>query len=396
MKSLRDLSFAAPLRGILTELGLRPNTGWRPDIPWSSTTSKPGATGPFGDGIVPLSEVELETSADGRLRRAGRQCAVHPAAVYMDSAPVADGPSSRPYASRYHVADCSLIVQRIANGRRADLVVTGRTDGYFEVEIRDRRGSKLATAPIELHVCKKCLEALHHEGYAEASAAEKERIWVDFSLPELVADAHEEIEDVAGLLRTRPVLGMALFRNEILEYLGQLAQDYDIYLPSYDSTSSHLRILVREQALDESTAARINQAVRAALNAASHGDTVSYADLPEIVALRNDLQGVLDTQMDSTRIRLVELRGDIERLLRDLSRAADIDLTGTHGIRSRLRALAEAGSSISGHEIGVLRRAARVVDAAAGQRPFCRIEAERVMATLPDVIDRLSERLSAV
>jgi len=313
----------------------------------------------------------------------------------MDSPPASSTLAERPHAARYHVANCEIIVRRTATDQRSDLVVTGRLDGYFEVEIQVRAGLKLAIVRSELHVCKKCLTALNYDGYADAHAGEQERIWADFSVSEFARGVGEPAEDVAELFETRPVLGMALFRHEILSYLHQLAEDYDVYLRSYESTSSNLWTLAGEGALDQDTAARIRGAIHA-LNAASHGDNVAYSDVSKIVELRNGLLDVLDAPTDPTRIRLVELRGKLEQSLRDLARAARVSLAGTHGIRSRLDVFRAAGRPLSGHELSFLRTVAHVVDAAAGSRPIRALEATRAVNMLPPFLARLSKRISTL
>lgn len=83
---------------------------------------------------------------------------------------------------KFHIAGCSTLRNILARGLYEKYVVAENTSGVFKVNyIYD---GDFAATETELHVCKHCLRTLNWQGFKKASAAQKNKIYKNFSIAE--------------------------------------------------------------------------------------------------------------------------------------------------------------------------------------------------------------------
>lgn len=85
-------------------------------------------------------------------------------------------------APRFHIFYCKTLEDMRYKGRFERYVVTTRKDGSFSVTSTDPYTRQVEELEAELLPCKNCLNALNWDGFSDANAGKRDRIWKGFSL----------------------------------------------------------------------------------------------------------------------------------------------------------------------------------------------------------------------
>lgn len=83
---------------------------------------------------------------------------------------------------KFHIIGCSTLKSMMTQKRYEKYVVTNDTSGIFKVHYI--RNNNIVEAETRLHVCKNCLNMLNWKGYKRASAANRLKIYENFSIEE--------------------------------------------------------------------------------------------------------------------------------------------------------------------------------------------------------------------
>lgn len=118
---------------------------------------------------------EILTSPDGTFEYKGHKVLVYIRDQYFN-------PKYPNSEYKFHIATCRTMEDAFASGRSERYVVSTRTDGRFQVNVREIYTQRLLgeNQIKELHVCKNCLHRLRYNGYQSHSAGR--RIYDQFTL----------------------------------------------------------------------------------------------------------------------------------------------------------------------------------------------------------------------
>ncbi|MDE0020362.1 MAG: HNH endonuclease signature motif containing protein [Candidatus Poribacteria bacterium] len=139
----------------------------RPSIKWDNWKPMPK---PRGDKVVPLPDIVFKP--DGTLRHEGEHVLIYIRDI--------DTFGSNP---KFHIAHCSTLRKMIKNDRGNRYVVSNRTDGIFQVNVRNGWGGGVKTDHRKLQVCKNCLAKLRYKGYNQ-HGQDWNKIYRNFRLDE--------------------------------------------------------------------------------------------------------------------------------------------------------------------------------------------------------------------
>jgi len=83
--------------------------------------------------------------------------------------------------NRFHIADCSTLIQMKETNRYNKYAVTNNLSGKFTIYHRSNTNEKVES---KLYVCKNCLEKLNYKNYKDESTRNRNQIFSDFKINE--------------------------------------------------------------------------------------------------------------------------------------------------------------------------------------------------------------------
>ena len=88
----------------------------------------------------------------------------------------------RNFEYKFHLTGCSTLKSMLAQRRYEKYVIKREINNIFKVNLII--DNKTLEKEMELHICKHCLRALNWQGYKNAPAAVKNKIYTNFSIEE--------------------------------------------------------------------------------------------------------------------------------------------------------------------------------------------------------------------
>lgn len=133
---------------------------------------------------IPPSDVE--TSNGGLLSYKGEQVVLYIKNTRLSRYVVENEPEN---SRRFHLTDCKTLDLMRDHGRFEEhYVATNRKTGIFSVTSTDPDTQEVEELEATLLVCKNCLRNLNWGGYEQASRAQRETIWSEFSMEDFFAE----------------------------------------------------------------------------------------------------------------------------------------------------------------------------------------------------------------